>query len=541
MPFALFKLILLQFRGFVRRTLLSARSPRRAVFLAIGLGVLVLWLAPALATRVAIHRDYQRGAVSVHHFRQIAPLVLLAVCLLTMISSAGDKAIAFTPGEVDILFPGPFTRRQLLGYKLLKSALSALLTALLVSIGLMPYAESWIACYAGAYFTLVFIQMLSTAGVLLGQALGQRKFTLTRAALLVAALIPALLLARQWMSGMDSLEGIEAFKDTPVGSVILRPFEPFANAMTAGSLDEFLPNATEALGINAALLFIVVMLDANYLEAALSASQRRYAQIQRLRSGAMLNAPIKGEIAWRLPRPRWLGGAGPIIWRQATNAARGAKGLMILLLVIAITIGPVFATALRQNDIAQPLLAVIAWLTVLLSGLLKFDFRGDLDHIDELKALPLHPVAIAVGQLVVPTLVLTMAHVLLLLGVALSASAKRELILTAAALAFPFNALLMSTENLIFLLFPSRPAAASPGDFQVLGRQAAQLVLKSVSVMMGGVIALIVAVPVFILTGGSYIVLAVVAGAMLIGETCALIPAIAWAYSRFDPSVDTPA
>jgi len=165
MPFALFKLILLQFRGFVRRTLLSARSPRRAVFLAIGLGVLVLWLAPALATRVAIHRDYQRGAVSVHHFRQIAPLVLLAVCLLTMISSAGDKAIAFTPGEVDILFPGPFTRRQLLGYKLLKSALSALLTALLVSIGLMPYAESWIACYAGAYFTLVFIQMLSTAGV----------------------------------------------------------------------------------------------------------------------------------------------------------------------------------------------------------------------------------------------------------------------------------------------------------------------------------------------------------------------------------------
>ena len=50
------------------------------------------------------------------------------------------------------------------------------------------------------------------------------------------------------------------------------------------------------------------------------------------------------------------------------------------------------------------------------------------------------------------------------------------LALTAAALAFPFNALLMSTENLIFLLFPSRPAASSPGDFQVLGRQAAQAV-----------------------------------------------------------------
>ncbi len=208
---------------------------------------------------------------------------------------------------------------------------------------------------------------------------------------------------------------------------------------------------------------------------------------------------------------------------------------------VAVIVGPLFATALKSADIAQPLLAVIAWLTVLLSGLLKFDFRGDLDHIDQLKSLPLPPSAIAVGQLVVPTLILSAAHILLLLCVGLTTNSRHELYFTAAALALPFNALLMSTENLIFLLFPSRPAASSPGDFQVLGRQAAQLVIKSLSVIVGGIIAMAIAVPLFILTGGSWLVLTLVAGAILLGQTCALVPAIAWAFARFDPSVDTPA
>jgi hypothetical protein len=541
MPPALLKLIFLQSRGLVRRTISGAKSPRRAVFLVIGLGVLVMWLAPALATRVAVRHDSRRSIESVHHFREIAPMALLGVCVLTILSSAGDKAIAFSPGEVDILFPGPFTRRQLLSYKILRSALAALITALIVSIGLMPYAESWLACYAGAFLTLLFIQLVSTAGVLVGQTIGQRIYTLTRTALVVVVIVAALLLARHWLSAVDGLEGIESFRDTPVGSVILRPFEPFGNAMTARSLDDFVKNAVEAIAIALGLFVLVILLDANYLEAALSASQRRYAQIQRIRSGALLHATLKGDVAWRLPRPRWLLGAGPVVWRQATNAARSAKGLMFVLLFVAVIVGPLFATALKSADIAQPLLAVIAWLTVLLSGLLKFDFRGDLDHIDQLKSLPLAPSAIAVGQLVVPTVILSAAHILLLLCVALTTGSKHELFFTAAVLALPFNALLMSTENLLFLLFPSRPAASSPGDFQVLGRQAAQLVIKSVSVIVGVMIAMAIAVPLFILTGGSYIVLTLVAGALLLAQTCALVPAVAWAFARFDPSVDTPA
>jgi len=539
-PPALLKLIGLQFRGFFRRTLGTARSPRRAAFLLVGIGVVVLWLAPAIFTS-AMGRNPARSHLSTYRFREIAPLSLLGVCLLTMISSAGDKAIAFTAGEVDMLFPGPFTRRQLLAYKLFKSTLGALLTSVIESIGLLPYAHAWIACYVGVFLTMLFIQFFSTAGVLLGQAIGQRAFTATRGVLVGGAVLVGLLVARHWLAGMGGAEALDVFRESDAGRAILRPFEPFANAMTSRLDGEFFASAGEAAAIDLGLLAIVVMLDANYMEAALSASQRRYAQIQRIRSGALLNATLKGDVSWRLPRPIWLAGAGPIIWRQATNAARSAKGLMLVLLVVALAIGPLFASALRETDVTKPLLAVMAWLTVLLSGLLKFDFRGDLDHIDELKALPLRPGMIAIGQLVVPTVILSGAHILLLLGVAATTHDNREVLYTAAALAFPFNALLMSTENLIFLLFPSRPAAASPGDFQMLGRQAAQLVLKSISVMTGCAIAFAVAMPLYILTGGSFVVLSVVAGSMLFAETCALVPAIAAAYYRFDPSVDTPA
>ena len=138
MPTALFRLIFLQSRGLLRRTISGARSPRRAVFLVIGFGVLVLWLAPALVTRIAVHHDLRRSAESIHapEDRPAGPPGSMP---LTIISSAGDKAIAFTPGEVDMLFPGPFTRRQLLTFKIVKSALAALITALTLSIGLMPY------------------------------------------------------------------------------------------------------------------------------------------------------------------------------------------------------------------------------------------------------------------------------------------------------------------------------------------------------------------------------------------------------------------
>lgn len=539
---ALIKLLLLQARGFARRIVRGAGTPRRALFLIIGIAVIILWLGPALFTSIAVrHSHPQRRDLSPQRFRDVAPMVLLGICVLTIVSSAGDKAIAFTPGEVDILFPGPFTRRQLLGYRLTKSTLAALLTSLLLSVAMLPYARSWPACYAGIFLTLLLIQLFSTAGVLLGQTLTQRAYSLFRKAVLAGVLILTFVLVRHWAAENGGMRAFYRLRYSEAGAAVLAPFDPFGRAITASGAGDFAVSAGEAVLIDAGLLALVILLDANYVEAALGASRRRYAQIQRIRGGSLLSSAVKGEVKWRLPRVPWFWGAGPIAWRQATSAARSAKGLLLLLLIIAIGIGPLFASVNQSKDVMRMLAGAIAWLTLLLPGMLKFDFRGDLDYMEGLKSLPLPPGALAAGQLVVPTLILTLAHVLLLTGVAIAAPSYRNVLFVAACLALPFDAMLMATENLIFLLFPSRPAAASPGDFQVLGRQAAQLVMKALAVCIGLGVALIVAIPLYILSGGSFVLLTVLTGAILAAQTCTLIPAVAWAYNRFDPSVDTPA
>jgi hypothetical protein len=176
--------------------------------------------------------------------------------------------------------------------------------------------------------------------------------------------------------------------------------------------------------------------------------------------------------------------------------------------------------------------------------MLKFDFRADLDAMESLKALPLAPWAMAAGQLVAPTIVLTTIHLLLLGGVAVAFAGVRGLqrpLWAGVALALPFNLLLFAAENLIFLLLPHRPTASSPGDFQLLGRQMFTLLLRTILV---GACGLLAAIPAFVasyLTGGSLAVLISVLAAILLAEAVALVPVIAWAFQRFDPSIHTPA
>jgi len=140
----------------------------------------------------------------------------------------------------------------------------------------------------------------------------------------------------------------------------------------------------------------------------------------------------------------------------------------------------------------------------------------------------------------VPTVILTAAHVLLLGGVAMATQYHRDFLFVAACLALPFNALLITTENVIFLVFPTRPAAASPGDFQVIGRQTVQLVFKAFTVMTGLGIAIGLAAPFYMLMGGALALPTIVAWSVLGVESIALIPVIGWAFGRFDPSIDTP-
>src|SRR4051812_1128013 len=116
---ALLKLIGLQMRGFARRSVRGAGTPARIAFFAIGLLLILSWLSANLLSAAVTSRSEP------WRVRLVMPLAILGFCLASVVTSMGDKAIAFTAGEVDQLFPGPFSRRELLAFKLLKSSLLA--------------------------------------------------------------------------------------------------------------------------------------------------------------------------------------------------------------------------------------------------------------------------------------------------------------------------------------------------------------------------------------------------------------------------------
>jgi hypothetical protein len=183
---------------------------------------------------------------------------------------------------------------------------------------------------------------------------------------------------------------------------------------------------------------------------------------------------------------------------------------------------------------------VLVFATVMFSRMLPFDFRGDLDQMDWLKSLPLRPAAIAAGQIAVPTLAMTLFHWLVLGVAALFLAGSLSVLAVAAFCAIPFNFLVFSLENLIFLLFPARMMPATPGDLQHMGRVMVEMMVKMfVLVACCGTAAGLGAIA-YLVFGGSWIAAVAVSWSVLAVECAILVPCVAAAYRKFDVSIDTP-
>src|SRR5262249_34389521 len=106
--------------------------------------------------------------------------------------------------------------------------------------------------------------------------------------------------------------------------------------------------------------------------------------------------------------------------------------------------------------------------------------------------------------------------------------------------AFPFNFLLFGLENLLFLLFPARMLANTPGDFQAVGRNVLFTMAKLMGIVLVALVAGLSGVVVSFLVGGNSV--PGVAAAWVVVACCdaGLVPAVALAFRNFDVGRDTP-
>jgi hypothetical protein len=397
------------------------------------------------------------------------------------------------------------------------------------------------------------MQLFSMALNLLAVSVGARLYTRGRklAAALAVLLGVALLLEvggspRQWQS--EQL--LRKLLDAPAWKIVSGPLRPFFDAVTAECLWPDLAQAV-ALGalVNLFLIGVVFALDAQYLEAAASASARIYARMQRLRRGGIGSGEglrRGGTARLNLPMLPWLGGIGPIAWRQLTTAARGADRLLLLIVILGVVMGAPMLAALRdEKQNALPVLAGFAfWLTLFLTTLLPFDFRGDVDRLALLKTLPLPPWRLAVGQLLAPVLVMTTLQGIGLSVVALTSPPSDWLLpacLVCAAYVPPINFLLFALDNLLFLLFPTRLMAATPGDFQALGRTVLFMAAKVIVLLFVCAVAGMAGGLGYMVFGQSLLLALLAAWPVVVVSAAALVPLVAWAFTIFDVGRDTPA
>jgi hypothetical protein len=551
---ALWLLLGLRFRAWLRRLGRNAATPRGALFLAAGLGFFLLILGPNIFLR-AFAGEGPLGPNYLEQTRRYGPLMLLVYCTMTVLFSSAEQGIAFSPGEVQFLFPGPFSRRQLLAYKIAGNGLLCLLYALFLTAFFLPYVAWPVTAYLGLVLTLWFVQLFSTAVSLVIHTLGTRATGLPRKLLLLAA--AGLLAWGALYAGRDALAGgpaevLRRVERAPVLQAALTPLRWFVDAFTAERVwPDFAAAAACCLAVNAGLLLLVFLLDASYLEAAAAASERTYARLQRLRSGGAVAAGawVSGKPRFSLPGLPWWGGAGPVAWRQLTTAARSLKPLLIFLAVFSvIAVGPRLVVPVQPAD--RPVLGwflastLLAMTFAVLTPLMTFDFRGDIDRMDVLKSLPIPPSRLALGQLLAPVLILTAVQVLVVGLVQLLWGGVELLLLLVVLYGAPFNFLSFGLENLLFLWFPTRMLPATPGDFQMMGRQTLMMFIKMLALVLvvlpAGLAWLAVALAGELLGVNGMVPGLAVAWVVLAGLSTGVLPLMARAFRAFDVARDTP-
>jgi Putative ABC exporter len=547
---ALWKLYRLSQRAAFRRLLRGARTLRGALVLLFLIGGVGFWLV-CMAIMTVTLRDVPETLKFAGTAAPYLPLLLMALFLQRVLGNGGTLLLHFSPSEVDFLFAAPFHRRELLLYKVVRMGLGLVLVALVVSSTPLLYCfNGWLSMFVGLSLSLIFINLAGLATTLTRLIVAEAAHTRARRVLLFWVTTLVVIALPQTVARARVLHFAElatSFGTTWPGRVMLAPFEVFSHATLAGRwFPDLVGWAGAAVAIDLGLLMLVLKLDADYLEWSAAISDWVYELQQRVRkSGGLTVRPAWGGFQVR-PFP-WLGGAGPIAWRQLVLTIRKCAGMMwtALFFTIVVLIWNWLASGRLPLPTITPglVLGIFSYGTYLFGTLFPVAFRGDLEQIEVLKTLPVHPMALAAGELSGCSAVMAGFQLAFLAVYGIIAQSGGWLLLAAAVLAPPIAWHLLASSNLLFLIYPVVSKSASPGDLDLnaVGRALFSLFLQVlILVPLLGIPAGLSGV-VYLATGFSWAWMIATAVVALLVEAVPMTMLVAWAFDRFDPSLDTPA
>jgi hypothetical protein len=490
-------------------------------------------------------------------------LALLALCLFTAVKTTGKGAIvAFAPPEVVFLVAGPFSRRQLLGYKFVQLflvfAILACFPAILLSsfgsfFGLSP--GPWPARYLGVLCTLLFLKLLADNLTSIALIIGSRAYNLGRKVALwtvVALAAAALLYLGVTAPNVGWSEALDRLEEMPVAHAVLQVPRVFLRtALSERYWPDFAWSGAVCLAIVAALFWMLIKLDAISLETAAAEGERLHARIERMRAGApvsILSQTTAKPRATLPDLPSW-GGIGPLMWRHMQGVLRRRSLLFVFILL---PVGEFFlgmhlvqqmhGAAAESGVRVLPLVGLLLFQPLILPAIYAHDFRRDFERMEVLKTLPISSANLILGQVMTPVVCTAIMQSLgaFALGMAGADNLAAVLVLSAMVLlGIPLSLLVVLLDNMVFLLSPSRPIP-TPGSqfsgFKILLNGGKVFVLYLACGIAGGVGA-----AVFFLLGRQLWLAAMVAALVVAGFAAALVPLAALLFRRFDVARERPA
>jgi hypothetical protein len=531
-------------KGRVRLIGRSFKTLRGIIAFLLGFGMFSAWIA-VWVVGMFVRPDRRATAgdaedfVSPDNLRLYIALLLLGYCLVTFLFRRRGIGIHFRPAEIDLLFPAPYHRRELLLYKLASSLAGVVISAAIFSLFMSWIPVPWPILFLGLFLAISFALLVNILAAILALALSVRLYTrLRQAAVLGIAAIAVV--AGLWIRQLyaeDPPQWDITLAQRPAVQVLLAPFMVFARAVTAPDFIAFAPHALLALVINLGIVLLILVLDADYYESSIATTRKTYERLRRIRQGDIFASELKGTRTRSLPELPRLRGVGPIAWRQATTAVRSLPRLLLVLLIIGVPLAlVVFGSEFRVMGMGLMYLAFMVFL--FMPSAFRFDFRSDLNKMSWLKSLPVSSWAVVVGQLLPATILLLLIQAGLVGTIAFSFSVWEALALLPVLPAAAFIA--FAIDNFLFLLFPTRRTAMYPGDFQNLGFAYLVGFVKIITFMLIFGLAAAAGAAAYFASGHSLVITSAVVTVLLTILACAWIPLLSWAYDRFDPATDVP-
>ena len=485
-----------------------ARNPRYALALIIGVGYfyLIFWHNPRTGDAKGVFSLLNDNG----HLLMLGGLLVGAIAMWLL---GGDStALAFTQAEASFLFPAPVSRRQLVGYKLLRGQMPLLFNAI-IWVMLLNEGKAALPVWARfiglwVLFAIIFLHRLGASLVRTARAEHGRQGVRRN---LLSYAVFAIILVGVGVNVWRSADAVRAAAD--MGSrmhilsaavaqaparYVLWPFNALLApvfATTIGAWAATLPALALVLLVH---VWWVMHTDTAFEEAALAATAERAKRLEALRSrrssiagtGAP-STPLRAPVAGGVKRGAMFALAPTgraevaIVWKNLVCLRRTTQLKQLLTpVLLAVVGGTVIGGKIGSvwGSIAVAFLMLAGVFLLMGPLMLRGDLRQDLQHLAELKMLPfsgMNIVAAEVLSVSIPLALMQALSLAIAAGVAHAGNInwgppamRVAVIIGAVPVLLVFNAASVTVQNGAPILFPgwSRLGSVVPGGVEMMGQ-----------------------------------------------------------------------